>query len=216
MAVAIIGDVVASRTLEQKRRSKVQVRLEMLLEKLNHRYREAIGADFLVTLGDEFQGVIVTAQIIPSLIWDIESELRDIDMRLALGFGKLNPPFKRIALGMDGPAFHNARAALELSPKRRIRGGVFLGFDEDDLVLNGFARVLRYVRERLTERQFSTLGLLRQGRKQAQVAERLGVTRQMISSRVRGGGLEAYTEAEEGWKTVLNKYDVAEQWRGRR
>ena len=211
-AIALIADIVGSRRLDQRERSALQGRLEKLLDTINREYRDSIGADFLITLGDEFQGVIVSAAVIPSVIWDIEAELRGIDIRIALGFGELNPPFKRIALGMDGPAFHRAREALELWPKRRNRGGVFLGFGDADPALNGFARVLRYVRERLTDRQFSTLSLLRKGRRQAEVAKRLGVSRQMISLRVRGAGLEAYTEAEDGWRSLLHRYDVAAQW----
>ncbi|HYU10754.1 MAG TPA: SatD family protein [Gemmatimonadales bacterium] len=213
LAIALIADLVASRLLNQKHRTDLQKRLEALLGRINENYQEAIGADFLITLGDEFQGVITNGEVVPSIIWDIETELRGVDVRIAFGFGMLNPPFKRVALGMDGPAFHRAREALELWPKRHNKGGVFSGFNEDDAVLNGFARILRYVRERLTPAQVRTLSFLRRGGKQIQVAGRLGVTRQVISRRVRRAGLEAYMEAEHGWRQILKRYDLSNEWR---
>jgi hypothetical protein len=114
---------------------------------------------------------------------------------------------------MDGPAFHNARKAIELSRKRRFKGGVFVGFGEDNPVLNGFARILRYVREGFTERQLDTAALLRRGIRQIDVANRLGVTRQMVNLRVKGSGWDAYAEAENGWRSVLAKYDLTKNWR---
>ncbi len=55
-SIAVIGDIVASRRVGQAQRSLVQRQLEGLVTTLNARYRRAIAARFLVTLGDEFQG----------------------------------------------------------------------------------------------------------------------------------------------------------------
>ena len=212
-AIALIGDVVASRRFDVRKRSALQKQLEAVLEGLNRQFRSSIAAKFLITLGDEFQGVLLKADVIPAIIWQIESELRDVDIRIAIGLGTLNPPFKDVALGMDGPAFHNAREGIELSRKRRLTGGVFVGFGVDTDVLNGFARILRYVRQGFTERQLRTVGLLRKGSSQTEVAGELGVTRQMVNLRVKGTGWDAYMEAEAGWTAVLGRFDVTREWR---
>ena len=214
-AIALIGDIVASRRLDPRRRTALQGRLEQLLDAVNRQHRESIAARFLVTLGDEFQGVLTRGDAVPDIVWQLETELRQIDVRIAIGLGTLHPPFKDYALGMDGPAFHQAREAIELSRKRRLNGGVFAGFGDDDPVLNGFARILRYVREGFTERQLHTAALLRGGIRQSEVADRLGVTRQMVNVRVKGSGWDAYAEAENGWRRVLAKYDLTRHWRKR-
>ena len=57
-SIAVIGDIVGLKQLPQAERSHVQRQLEELLNRINKRYAKAIGARFLVTLGDEFQGVL--------------------------------------------------------------------------------------------------------------------------------------------------------------
>jgi DNA-binding NarL/FixJ family response regulator len=117
---------------------------------------------------------------------------------------------------MDGSAFHAARQAIELARKRRLQGGLFVGFGEtDDLVLNGFARLLRHVRQELTRGQMHTLTLLRQGRTQAQIAKELRLTPQAVSKRAKGAGWEALLEGERGWAAALKPFDVAEEWEER-
>jgi hypothetical protein len=212
----VIGDVVRSRALPGPQRHQLQLGLEQLAAAINQRYRRAIAARFLVTLGDEFQGVLKLAEILPDLIWDIEASLANAEVRIGIGFGTLNPPFKPVALGMDGSAFHAARQAIELARKRKLQGGLFVGFGEtDDLVLNGFARLLRHVREELTKGQRHTLTLLRQGRTQAQIAKELRLSRQAVSKRAKGAGWEAFLEGERGWAAALRKFDVSEEWGGR-
>lgn len=215
-SIALIGDVVRSRRLAGPQRQQVQLGLEELTAALNDRYRRAIAARFLVTLGDEFQGVLKQADIIPDLIWTIEASLAKAEVRIGLGFGTVNPPFKPVALGMDGSAFHAARQAIELARKRRLQGGLFVGFGEtDDLVLNGFARLARHVRQELTTGQMRALTLLRQGRTQAAVAKALRLSPQAVSKRARGAGWDALLEGERGWAAALKPFDVAAEWEGR-
>jgi hypothetical protein len=215
-SIAVIGDVVRSRRLAGPARQQVQVGLEQLTAAINQRYRRAIGARFLVTLGDEFQGVLKQAEILPDLIWHIERSLRNAEVRIGIGFGTLNPPFKPIALGMDGSAFHAARKAIELARKDRLQGGLFVGFGEtDDLVLNGFARLLRFVRQRLTKAQVHVLTLLREGHTQTQIAKELRISRQAVSKSAKGVGSEAYLEGERAWAAALKPFDVSEDWERR-
>ncbi|HYL21310.1 MAG TPA: SatD family protein [Gemmatimonadales bacterium] len=212
-SIAVIGDLVASRRVAQAERSLLQRELERLVATLNKRYRHAIAARFLVTLGDEFQGVLQRADAIPDLIWDIETGLPDVDVRLGIGFGTLLPPFKPLALGMDGPAFHAAREAIEFARKRRVHGGVFIGFGAtEDAVLNGLARLLRHEREGLSKAQLATLARLRQGHSQAEIAKELRLTRQAVSSRARSAAWEAFSEGERVWRAVLTGFDVSGEW----
>src|SRR5712692_4014319 len=112
-SIALIGDVVRSRELPGRQRHQVQLGLEQLAATINQRYRRAIAARFLVTLGDEFQGVLKRAEILPDLIWHIERTLANTEVRIGIGFGTLNTRLKPVALGMDGSACHAARAAIE-------------------------------------------------------------------------------------------------------
>lgn len=212
-SIAVIGDIVGSKQLPQVERTQVQRQLEELLNRLNKHYAKAIGARFLVTLGDEFQGVLKRADIIPDLIWDIEASLPKAEVRIGIGHGTLNPPIKRVALGMDGPAFHAARAAIEEARRRKTRGGSFLGFGQaEDMLLNSLAALLRRQRATLTENQLETLGLLRRGHSQSEIAAKFGITKQAVNSRARSVGWEAYLEGEGALRAILKRFDASSAW----
>lgn len=212
-SIALIGDIVGSKQLPPRDRSQVQRQLEELLAQLNKRYAKVIGARFLVTLGDEFQGVLKRADVIPDLIWDIETSLPKTEVRIGIGHGTLHPPIKRVALGMDGPAFHAARAAIEGAKKHRTRGAWFEGFGQaEDMLLNSLAALLRQQRTALTKTQLVTLGLLRQGDSQTQIAAQLGITKQAVSSRAKRVGWEAYLQGEAALRGLLTRFDASAAW----
>ncbi len=114
--MALIGDLVASR--EVPRREAFQRRLARTLARTGRSAR-GLASPFTLTLGDEFQAVYRGADTVFADLIAILAEIHPVRARFVLGVGKLatriNP---RQALGMDGPAFHQARAALmELKPQ---------------------------------------------------------------------------------------------------
>lgn len=209
--IAIIGDIVGSRDLGPQR-SNAQKKLFSFLAKINEEYRTAILATFTVTVGDEFQGLICRADLIPNLIWELESHL-NYSVRLGIGCGRLSTQLQPSAIGMDGPVWHAARKAIEDSYKMGKYGGVFKNFsDKDDVILNGFARILHAQRKRFTEKQLTVLNLLRSNLSQADVAARLRISKQAISRHVITAGWNTYEEANNGWETALRSYDFSQQW----
>lgn len=204
---ALIGDLVASRSIPVAERGRVQQDLQALLEWLNRRYRKAILAEFVITIGDEFQALLRDPSVTPDLIWDIEARLPELQTRLGIGFGKLHTALRPTAIGMDGPAFHTAREAIELAAKKRWLGGVFRGFGQDaDVILNGFARLLHHQRSGMTKRQRQVAALLRAGRIQTDAARSLGITKQSVRDHVAALGWESYSAGEAGWRAALDMF----------
>ena len=58
MYYALIGDMVASKKLSPEERWQAQERLASALKIINGEFADTIAADFLITLGDEFQGLM--------------------------------------------------------------------------------------------------------------------------------------------------------------
>lgn len=201
--VALIGDMVQSRALPAAARAKAQQDFSRLVALLNRRFADDIASKFVVTIGDEFQGLLSNAEAIPDIVWLIDSTYGARSIRIGIGYGVLHTPLQKIALNIDGPALHEARAAILLAHGRRMLGGVFSGFGEYDDVLLGFAQALRHVRSNLTKRQLEAVGLLREGRTQMAAAKKLGVTKQSISERVVTAGWEPYRLGEIGWRKAL-------------
>jgi predicted DNA-binding protein YlxM (UPF0122 family) len=203
--IALIGDMVRSREVPRMQRPKVQEKFEELIRYLNKVYSQFVLSKFVITLGDEFQGLLLSATPIPDLMWDIEQRFCERDLRVGMGLGILHTPLQKEAINIDGPALYNARAAIQTAAKNRLLGGVFVGFYEMDPVMNGIARILSFHRSKLTEHQLRIAELLRRGLSQSEAASELGVTRQVISKQVKSTGWESYAEAESAWRIFIEK-----------
>ncbi len=204
--IALIADMVKSREVPRLQRPRVQKSFKELVVYLNRRYSKSILSRFVITLGDEFQGLLRSATPIPDLVWDIDQRFSERHLRVGVGFGVLDTPVQKEALNVDGPALHYARAAIQVAAEKRSFGGVFLGFGELDPVMNGIARILWFHRSTLTRQQLRIVEFLRRGQTQSDVAEELGITRQAISKQVVSTGWPAYVEAESAWRILLERY----------
>ena len=201
--VAVIADIVQSRRIVGIDRHDLQKKVEITLADLNRRFVDSVAAKFVITVGDEFQGLLRTARVIPELIRYLETTLPDVKIRLGIGRGDLDTALRKEAIGMDGPVWHAARAAIRSAENDHRLGGVFVGFGDDDPILNGLARVLYYVRNRLTKKQRTILEQLLKSNNQSTLAKRTGVSPQAISKQVRASGSEPYREAEDGFRALL-------------
>ncbi len=108
--IAIIGDIVASKKVGQ--RGAFQRRLGKILETTSQNARH-LASPYTITLGDEFQAVYRKADQLFADLFTIMAEIHPVRTRLVLGVGELTTRINAAqALGMDGPAFYEARAAL--------------------------------------------------------------------------------------------------------
>jgi hypothetical protein len=204
--IAVIADIVHSRRIVGADRHDLQRRVERALTKLNRRFAKSLAATFVITVGDEFQGLLRTGREVPDIIRQLETALPEVDIRLGFGRGSLDTTLRKAAIGMDGPVWHAARQAIGLAKDGRRLGGVFLGFEEKDgPTLNGLARILHHVRSRLTPKQRNILEELLMSGTQKDMAKRAGVTQQAISKQARAAGLDAYREAEDAFRAVLER-----------
>lgn len=109
--IAIIGDLVESKAVA--RRDTLQRRLGTALAAASRSAGPALASPYTLTLGDEFQAVYRSAGNIWADAVELLAAIHPVQARFALGVGelttKLNP---KEALGMDGPAFHQARAGI--------------------------------------------------------------------------------------------------------
>ncbi len=201
--IAVIADMVRSRDLSRSQRRILQKQFSSLIVTLNRDYRKTTAAKFVITLGDEFQGILRSAASLPDIIWQLEQDFRQRELRVGIGFGTLDTPLQKYTLNVDGPVLHAARAAIEEAKKAKALGGMFRGFAGLDDILNGIARLLWFHRSRWTPAQRSIAGLLRQGMSQVEVAEKLKIAKQVVSRQVLASGCVQYIAAENAWRMIL-------------
>lgn len=208
--IAVIGDVVNSRRMEQ--RAAAQERLQDLLSFLNDCFRGSILAPFSLSRGDEIQALLLRAAIVPDLVWEVAFRFPQAPIRFGFGLGQLSTPPSHIPMETDGPAWWAARNAVKTAAATRRNGGVLQGFGEADKVLTAFGTLLGHMRGRLTARQRAVLEQLRSGEEMVQVADRLKISKQAVSGIVAAAGWRAYQEGEEAWRLLLHEYDYTDEW----
>lgn len=124
--LCLIGDLVDSRTAGD--RAALQRRLEGALAGVNRASAAHLLSPATVTLGDEYQAVYGDAGSLFADLWSVMRQVHPHRIRFSLGLGGLDTPVnRRQAIGMDGPAFHRARAAMEGPFKRSGRLFVVTG-----------------------------------------------------------------------------------------
>ncbi len=116
----LIGDIVGSRELPQ--RSSLQKKFADTLKTVQEKYAAAIISPLTLTIGDEFQAVLQNADHLFDILRETELALDDVTFRYGLGIGNIDTEINRqYSIGMDGPAFHFAREAVEEARIRNIR-----------------------------------------------------------------------------------------------
>lgn len=189
LVLAVIGDVVASRKIAA--RAEFDARLRAALERLNDG-RAGLLSPYTVTIGDEIQAVFARAGGVFHDALEVLAAIHPQGMRFAFGLGALSTPLNRErAIGMDGPAFHLARAGIERLKRSGERFTVAgEGLNAPGLARAGLALASAHMRRWNATRLGALCGLGR-GEAVKDTAARLGVSEQAIYKTIEAGDLEA-------------------------
>jgi DNA-binding CsgD family transcriptional regulator len=193
--LAIIGDVVRSRQAAD--RASLQARLMAALERLNADRRAAVAAHFVLTVGDEFQGLLASPERLVEILATLRSAAHPEELRFGLGIGGLSTPLRADAIGMDGPCFHRARAAIELAEARGTTIEVDRGSPAPAFGL--YAILYAALRSGWTERQRQVLDLALAGNAGRAIAARLEITPSAVSQHLAAANHDAVAAATALW-----------------
>lgn len=209
---AVIGDIKDSRHLEN--RKEVQVHLQEILDRLNEKYKDHIVSKFLITLGDEFQGLLCGGEHILDMVNEIRMEMYPVRLRFGIGFGQITTDIKsEMALGADGPGYYRAREAIELLKEREkknrpVLAELCLRLDEKDqekeILLNTVFDLMYVVESGWTERQRETIwDMLLYGDGQQNTARRLSISQPTVQKALAAGSYYTYENALKNAAKIL-------------
>ena len=212
--VAIIGDMKDSRHLEN--RKEVQTHLQKILNQVNKKYEKDIASRFLITLGDEFQGLLYTGKDVLRIISEIRIQLYPVCLRFGIGFGKITTDIRaEMALGADGPGYYRAREAVEQLKEREKRNrpvpsDICLKMDEKDrgteVMLNTIFNLSYVVEKGWTIRQREIIWdmfLYEDG--QQNTARRLNISQPTVQKALAAGGYYTYENALKNAAEILGE-----------
>ena len=203
--VALIGDIRQSRKVPE--RALLQTVMEEALATVNSRLEAELAAGFVLTLGDEFQGLLhAPSSVVPVLVL-LEELLDGAEVRYGIGLGRLSTALQDVALRTDGPCFHRARAAL-VNAKRDDSWVTVEGFGDDDAVLNGVFQLMGDIRWNWTDTQRRTVELMRRAGTQKEVARERGVSINAVSKTLKSASFEPLIAAERSVATILERYPI--------
>ena len=194
MYCAIIGDINQSRALPE--RAKIQRKFQNAIDIVNREYKEEIASKFILTLGDEFQGLLHRATESYRLVRRFQDIMVGVPFAFGIGIGSLATSLKKEALGMDGECFHHAREALQQAKKNKRE--VYFFFNDPFLPLvNTIVAILEKEWKLLNPKQKKIAQLMKEINRQQEVARKLNVTQQYISKVLRMTAMKEMKELEQ-------------------
>lgn len=196
--VAVIGDIVASRRLAERR--KFQRRLEGALQELNQRRGRALASPYTVTLGDEFQALYQQAGHGFADAFALLAVLAPERVRFSFAAGEIVTPVNpKQAIGMDGPAFHRARAQLDRLKKEQRLFGVQAG-EQGDLQTTALLNILSGQVEGWKPTRLRLFAGLLSGRSVAELAAETRITTRAVTKNIRAAELDE-------WQLILQNIE---------
>ena len=127
MYLALIADVIDSKMVQE--RFDLQKQLEKTLQTMNELFGEFIASNFTLTLCDEFQGLLKADAPVFQIIDTLRSELTPTQLRFGIGLGEILTDIDPLqSIGADGPAYWNARAAINLVHQKNDYGNTQIYF----------------------------------------------------------------------------------------
>ena len=189
-------------------------RLRDILDRLNEKYKDHIVSKFLITLGDEFQGLLCGGEHILDMVNEIRMEMYPVRLRFGIGFGQITTDIKsEMALGADGPGYYRAREAVELLKEREkknrpVLAELCLRLDEKDqekeVLLNTVFDLMYVVESGWTERQRETIwDMLLYGDGQQNTARRLSISQPTVQKALAAGSYYTYENALKNASKIL-------------
>lgn len=214
--IAVIGDIIKSRSI--KNREEVQEQLKSVLDKVNRDYADALASKFTLTLGDEFQGVFRSGSNVLRLVDEIIFSLKPVGLRFGIGIGSLKTALDPDAsLGADGPAYWNARKAIEIAHKNNDYGRANIGLCADGehelaILVNQILKLTAFQASGWRESQIEVYRLiLEEGIdspsqiNHQKLAELLEIQPSSLTRRFESSGIKRYMTARQTAETAMER-----------
>jgi len=215
MYCAIIGDIVDSKKIVN--REETQQKLHSLLRKLSEQYSKHVASNFTITLGDEFQGLLLDTIYLIEIIDEIKMQMYPIEFRFGIGIGDIHTEVnKEIAIGADGPAYHIARACIdEIKEKdnkyEQVKQDIVINSDEESqgltfkMINAAFAQCFFYEKNWSDKQREVVIRLMKEDVSQRAIAEDLGLTQSSVNRRISQSGFLVYQHLKLSAKNLINE-----------
>lgn len=210
--IAVIGDIVGSKSISE--RKAIQDKLAGILEDINKIYPSDIASKFMITLGDEFQGLFRSGSHALEILEGIERSMHPVKIRFGIGVGAITTDINpELPLGADGPAYYYAREMIQdlkrtekkkMEPKQNMKIRIEAYPDVSEII-NTIFTLNTVLKNKWTARQREIIDLyLKCGSTQNDVAGRIGIHQSNVQKALAGSDFYAYQRAVGAVAAILS------------
>ena len=201
MYLALIADVIDSKMVQE--RLDLQKQVEKTLQKMNELFGDYLASRFTLTLGDEFQALLKVDAPVFQIIDTLRSELNPTQLRFGIGLGEIVTAIDPLqSVGADGPAYWNARAAINFVHQKNDYGNTQIYFssgkENQDYFVNALIASGEAIRSGWRESQEEILlNLLKRSVysetfSQQDLAQSLAINPSALSKRLKSSNIRVY------------------------
>jgi hypothetical protein len=197
----LIADVIDSKMVQE--RLDLQKQVGKTLQKMNELFGDYLASRFTLTLGDEFQALLKVDAPIFQIIDTLRSELTPTQLRFGIGLGEIVTAIDPLqSVGADGPAYWNARAAINFVHQKNDYGSTQIYFssgkENQDFFVNALIASGEAIRSGWRDSQEEILlNLLKrsvysESFSQQDLAQSLAINPSALSKRLKSSSIRVY------------------------
>ena len=201
MYLALIADVIDSKMVQE--RLDLQKQVEKTLQKMNELFGDYLASRFTLTLGDEFQALLEVDAPVFQIIDTLRLELNPTQLRFGIGLGEIVTAIDPLqSVGADGPAYWNARAAINFVHQKNDYGNTQIYFssgkENQDFFVNALISSGEAIRSSWRDSQEEILlNLLKRSVysetfSQQNLAQSLAINPSALSKRLKSSSIRVY------------------------
>ena len=201
MYLALIADVIDSKMVQE--RLDLQKQVEKTLQKMNELFGDYLASRFTLTLGDEFQALLEVDAPVFQIIDTLRLELNPTQLRFGIGLGEIVTAIDPLqSVGADGPAYWNARGAINFVHQKNDYGNTQIyfssGTENQDFVVNALIASGEALRSSWRDSQEEILlNLLKRSVysetfSQQDLAQSLAINPSALSKRLKSSSVRVY------------------------
>ena len=201
MYLALIADVIDSKMVQE--RFDLQKQVEKTLQKMNELFGDYLASRFTLTLGDEFQALLEVDAPVFQIVDTLRSELTPTQLRFGIGLGEIVTAIDPLqSIGADGPAYWNARGAINFVHQKNDYGNTQIYFssgkENQDFFVNALIASGEAIRSGWRDSQEEILlNLLKrsvysESFSQQDLAQSLAINPSALSKRLKSSSIRGY------------------------
>ena len=170
---------------------------------MNELFGDCLASRFTLTLGDEFQALLKVDAPVFQIIDTLRSELTPTQLRFGIGLGEIVTAIDPLqSVGADGPAYWNARAAINFVHQKNDYGNTQIYFssgkENQDFFVNALIASGEAIRSGWRDSQEEILlNLLKrsvysESFSQQDLAQSLAINPSALSKRLKSSSVRVY------------------------